>query len=196
MKKIHLLTGPVLFLIAEVILPGGSAEVDARIKLIQNNATAWESGHLLIAIAFVFLLMWVAELYAYVRQKSALTAYAGLLFSTFALAADYGVGTLQLLSLDLVRAKPVELAQPVLSIIAQSPSLLGFVFLPTLGFAIGFGFLALAYFRATRQALPAVLLAAAGLLIAVAGLIQLKVLFVAGALALLAFAVWYIRPNK
>jgi hypothetical protein len=36
MNKVHLLIGPVLFLLAEVILPNGSADPAARITIIEK----------------------------------------------------------------------------------------------------------------------------------------------------------------
>jgi hypothetical protein len=153
-------------------------------------------GHQLIAIAFVFLLIWLGEIYSFIRSGNELTAYIGVLLSTFALAADYSIGILQLLSLDLVRTAPTELAQPVLALIAQSSNLLSFAFLPTIGFIFGFGFLALGFYRRTQQILPASILGLSGLLIATAGILQLKILFILGALALLGFAALFLRARK
>jgi hypothetical protein len=196
MKRLHLLIGPSLFLVAELMLPNGSADPTTRIRIVQTNGLAWGLGHQLIAMAFVFLLIWLSEIYAFLRTGNELTAYLGVLLSTFALAADYGVGILQLLTLDLVRTAPADQAQSVLALIGQSSNLLGFAFLPTLGFAVGFGLLALGYYRRTRQMLPASLLGLAGLLIALASLMQLKPVFILGALALFGFAVLFHTTKK
>lgn len=196
MKRLHLLIGPSLFLGAELILPNGSADPTTRIRIVQTNGLAWEFGHQLIAMAFVFLLIWLSEIYAFLRTGNELTAYFGVLLSTFALAADYGVGILQLLTLDLARTAPADQAQSVLALIGQSSNLLGFAFLPTLGFAVGFGLLALGYYRRTRHILPASLLGLAGLLIALASLMQLKLVFILGALALFGFAVLFHITKK
>lgn len=189
MKKILLFLGPVLFLLAELILPGGSADPAARIAIIQDNSSAWELGHQLVAAAFVFLLLWLGELYNFVRKGNGRIAYLGLLLTTFALAADYGVGILQLLTLDLVQTQPVEQVQTILTMMSQSANLMTFAFLPTLGFLVGFGLLAIGYLRSTQQKLPPVLLGLAGLLIALGGVMQIKVVFILGALALLVFTI-------
>lgn len=196
MKRVHLLIGPVLFLLAEVILPGGSADPAARITIIQTQSLAWELGHQLIAIAFVFLLMWQSEVHRFIRPGNEALAYLGFLLSTFALAADYGIGILQLLALDLVRTAPADLTQAVLALIGQSSNLFRLAFLPTLGFIFGFGLLAIGFYRTTRQILPASVLGLSGLLIAIAGMMQLKLVFILGAIALLGFAVLFIRAEK
>lgn len=191
MKKFLLFIGPVLFLLAEVILPAGSADPAARIAIIQDNSLAWELGHQLIAVAFVFLLLWLGELYNLVREENGRIAYTGVLLAAFALAGDYGVGILQLLALDLVETLPTDQAQSILAMLGQSTNMMAFAFLPTLGFLVGFGLLAAGFYRSVGQTLPAVLLAASGLLIALGGILQMKIVFILGALALLSFtAIW------
>ena len=196
MKNVPLLIGPILFLFAQVILPGGSADPTIRIAIIQNNTLAWELGHQLIAIAFVFLLLWLGEVYGFVRNGNQLLAFLGVLLSTFALTADYSVGILQLLTLDLVQTESASQALAVLTLIGQSSNLLAFAFLPTLGFFFGFGLLAIGYYRTTRQSLPAILLGLSGLLIAIAGILQLKLVFILGAIALLFFTVLFVRTKQ
>lgn len=191
MKRVLALIGPTLFLLAEIILPGGSADPATRMAIIQNHGPAWALGHLIIALALVFLLMWVGEVYGYVRPGNELTAFLGLFLSTFALASDYAVAMLQLLALELVRTQPATMVLQVLETVGRSSSLLALAFLPTLGFFFGFGLLAIGVYRKTRQILPASLLTLAGLLIAVAGVVQIKIVFVLGALALFVFALLF-----
>ncbi len=196
MKRLYLLIGPLLFLAAELLLPNGSADPATRAAIVQNHSSAWELGHQLIAIACVFLIVWLGEVYTSIRKGNELIAYGGLLLSTLALVADYAVGILQMLTLDLVRTQSADQVQAMLTLVGQSSNLLTFAFLPTLAFFLGFGLLAIGSYRSTRQILPAVVLGLAGLLLAVAGLLQLKVVFVAGAIALLVFAVLFVRAKK
>jgi len=79
---------------------------------------------------------------------------------------------------------------------AQSQNLLGFAFLPTLGFIFGFGLLAFGLYRSTRQSLIPALLGLSGLLIAIAGVMQVKIVFILGAIALTVFTVLFIRMKK
>lgn len=196
MKRVVLLIGPTLFLLAEIILPGGSADPSTRMAIIHDHGSAWALGHQLIAIALVFLLLWLGDVYAFVRIGSELTAFLGALLSTFALASDYAVAMLQLLALDLVRTQPATQALQALEVVSRSSNLLALAFLPTLGFFFGFGLLAIGFYRSTRQILPAILLALSGLLIAGAGVMQIKIVFVFGALALLVFAVLFARIER
>ena len=196
MKKYHLLIGPVLFLLAEIILPGGSSDPKTRITIIQNNGSIWEIGHQIIAIAMIFLLIWLFEIYTSIGSQNQAVAYLGVWLSAFAMLADYGVGILQLPTLDLVKSNPADLANPVLALMAQSQNLLGFAFLPTLGFIFGFGLLAFGLYRSTRQPLISALLGLSGLLIAIAGVMQLKIIFILGAIALTVFTVLFIRMKK
>jgi len=149
-----------------------------------------------IALGILFLVLWPGVLYAFVRVGNELTTFFGALFSVFALIADYAVAMLQLLTLDLVRTEPADQVAPVLALVGRSSNLVALAFLPTLGFFFGFGLLAIGLYRRTRQALPATLLAAAGLLIAVAGVMQVKWAFVLGALALAAFALLFASVGK
>ena len=196
MKKYHLLIGPVLFLLAEIILPGGSSDPVTRIGIIQNNGLTWEIGHQIIAVALIFLLIWMFEVYNSINSQNRAVAYFGALLSVFAIVADYSVGILQLLTLDLVRSNPSDLANSVLALMAQSQNLLSFAFLPTLGFIFGFGLLAFGLYRSTRQSLDSTLLGLSGLLIGIAGIMQLKIVFIIGAIALTVFTVLFIRVKK
>lgn len=103
---------------------------------------------------------------------------------------------LQLLTLDLPDTEPAEQVLPVLTLMGCSSNLMVLVFVPTLGFFFGFGLLAIGFYRRTRQALPTTLLAVAGLLIAVAGVMQIKWVLVLGALALFAFARLFASVEK
>jgi len=75
MKKYLLLIGPILFLLAEFILPSGSSDPATRISIVQNNAPAWEIGHQIIAAAFVFLLIWLFEIYRDISTSHPTLAY-------------------------------------------------------------------------------------------------------------------------
>jgi hypothetical protein len=191
MKKLLLFIGPVLFLIAEVVLPGGAADPATRLEIIRNNNTAWELGHQIIALAFVFLFFLVFDVYGKVKDGNGWIASLGAFLSVFALAGDYGIDILQLLTYDFAKSMPGDFGLSALGVMATSSNLLLFAFLPTLGFFFGFGLLGFAHYRKNRAALPAILLALSGLLISAGGMLQNKFVFVFGALALVSFAYFY-----
>jgi hypothetical protein len=191
MKKLLLFIGPVLFLIAEIVLPGGSANPATRMEIIRNNNAAWNLGHQIIALAFVFLFFLVFDVYSKVKDGNEWVANLGAFLSVFALAGDYGVGILQLLTSDFVESTPADFGQSALGVMAGSSNLLLFAFLPTLGFFFGFGLLGIALYRNNRAVLPATLFALSGLLISTGGMIQSKIVFIFGALALAGFAYFY-----
>lgn len=193
MKYILLFLGPALFLLAELILPGGSADPATRIAIVQANDFAWELGHQIVLFALVFLLIWLGEVYSFLRGRNVRLAYLGALISAIALIADYGVGILQLHTLELARNESIELVQRVLTVSGGSSNLFLFAFLPTLGFLFGFGLLAIGFYRSTRQILPPILLGISGLLVALAGILQIKIIFILGALAMLAFTTLFAR---
>ena len=167
-----------------------------RIAIVQNNGSAWELGHQIIVVAFIFLLIWLFDIYGHISNQNQTVAYFGVLLSTFAIVADYSVGVLQLLTLDLVKSNPTDLAKPIVVLMAQSQNLLSFAFLPTLGFILGFGLLAFGLYRSTRQSLLSALLGLSGLLIAAASIMQSKSVFIVGAIALTVFTVLFIRGKK
>jgi hypothetical protein len=55
--------GPSLFLIAKLILPGGSSDVGKLIEIIKANQSTWEWGHRLIIVALALLIPWLARIY-------------------------------------------------------------------------------------------------------------------------------------
>lgn len=193
MKKLLLFIGPGLFLLAQAILPEGSAQTVIRSGIIQANLFAWELGHQLILLALALLIPWLTEVHAVARRGSEGASTLGLVFTALALCADYGVGILQLHVSNLVKLDVANWAQPVMAIMAQDQGLLMFAYLPTLGFVPGFALLAFGCFRHTRKRAPALMLALAGVLIAVAGVMQVKLLFIAGAVVLVAFTVVFSR---
>lgn len=195
MKKFILFIGPVLFLIAEIVLPGGSADPATRLEIIRNNSAAWELGHQIIALAFVFLFFLIFDVYGKVKDGSGWIASVGAFLSVFALAGDYGIGILQLLSSDFARSMPGDFGLSALGVMATSSNLLLFAFLPTLGFFFGFGLLGFALYRNHRAVLPAALFVLSGLLISAGGMIQSKIVFIVGALALVGFAYFYSKTE-
>ncbi|MEW6027883.1 MAG: hypothetical protein AB1554_00215 [Chloroflexota bacterium] len=195
MKKLSLFIGPVLFLIAEIVLPGGSADPATRVEIIRNNSAAWDLGHQIIALAFVFLFFLVFDVYNKVKNGNGWMAGLGAFLSVFALAGDYGIGILQLLASDLVRSMPADFGLSALGVMAASSNLLLLAFLPTLGFLFGFGFLGFALYRNNRAVLPAALFVLSGLLISAGGMIQSKIVFIVGALALVGFAYFYSKTE-
>ena len=190
MKHILLLTGPVLFLLAELIAPGGSPDPARRQALIANNQAAWALSHQLFILAFASLIWWLVRLWA-TLTRAPLLAGLGIVVSGFALLADFGIATLQLLALDAVRTLSPDQALAVITLTSSSQNLLLFVFLPYLGIAIGFVLLAWAIFRQQRR-LYAALLALSGILLSIGGITGSKFVFIIAALTLLAFTLRWV----
>lgn len=76
--------------------------------------------------------------------------------------------------------------------LTSSQILLLCVFLPYMGFALGFGLLAWAMTRRSVPRLPATLLALAGILLTIGGIASSKLILISAALALLAFTLRWI----
>ena len=193
MKHILLLTGPVLFLLAELIAPGGSPDPARRQALIANNQAAWALSHQLFILAFAGLIWWLVRLWATLTHAP-LLAGLGIVVSGLALLADFGIATLQLLALDAVRTLSPDQALAVITLTSSSQNLLLFVFLPYLGIAIGFILLAGAIFRQQRRWYAA-LLALSGILLTIGGITGSKFIFIIAALTLLAFTLRWIWDN-
>jgi hypothetical protein len=193
MKKLSLFIGPVLFLVAESILPGGSADPATRMAIIKNNNSTWILGHQLILLSFLFLIFFTFNVYNHVKDSGGWIASLGAFLVIFALAGDYGIGVLQLLTSDFVQSMPADFGQSALGVMAASSNLLLFAYLPTLGFFFGFAMLGFAIYRKDRASLPASLLALSGLLITAGGMMQSKIVFIIGALALVGFTYFYSR---
>jgi hypothetical protein len=187
-KQFPLLIGPALFLLAEVLSPGGSSDPALRQSIIVSNQGAWELSHQIFIVAFASMIWWLMRLWATLAHHAPIRAGAGAFLSGFAILADLGIATLQLLALEVIRTLPPELALAVMTQMG-SPNLMLFVFLPYLGFALGFGLLAAAMgSRANRgRWLPIVLLALAGTLLTTGGIAGSKILLSIAALALLVF---------
>ena len=84
MNKLALLVGPALFLLAELILPGGSADPATRLAIIRAHSAAWELGHQMISTAFAFLIVWLVDISSVARHGSRLLAGIGVWFTGFA----------------------------------------------------------------------------------------------------------------
>ena len=193
MHKLVLLIGPALFLVAELVLPAGSTDPATRVAIIMANSAAWEFGHQLILIAFAFLLLWLVGITGVVRQSSPLLAGLGLWFSGFAVLANFGVGVLQLVALELVQHGPEQQARSVLQTLAASSNLMTFVFLPYLGLVPGLALLAIALTRRLHAPWLGALLALAGVLICIGGIVQLKALLIVGGAGVVLFTLGLIR---
>ncbi len=168
MKDILVLAGPVLFLLAELIAPGGSPDPVQRQALIAQNQAPWEVSHQLFILAFVGLIWWLVRLWT-TLTRAPLLAGLGMVVSGFALLADFGIATLQLLALDTIRTLPPDQALAVITLTSRSQNLFLFVFLPYLGIAIGCVLLSCAIVRQQRRPY-ATLLALTGILLAIGGI--------------------------
>ena len=174
-------SGPIVFLVAEILLPGGSSDIGKRIEIIQTHTARWEWGHLLIIVALFLMLPWLAQIYREARKGNPPLAFIGVFTTAIAIIANYAIAVLQLLSLEIVQ-ELAETAPAVLGLINR-PNLMVTVFLPFLGFLIGFVLLATSLWQ-SRQRWIAGSLLLSGLFISLAGLLQSKPLFVLAALGL------------
>ena len=182
-----LMAGPILFFMAEFILPGGSMDAEARMGIMRAYTWHWHIGHVIILLAFIMMFVWLMDVYGAATRGLAWQSFAGAMSVVFALLGDYAIGVLQLFSIELVQTNPAA-AQQVLEFMNGSYYLLAFAYLPTLGFMIGFGLLGWSLLVAGRSKTQVTLLVLAGLLITLGGIIQTQLLFWPGSFALLAFS--------
>jgi hypothetical protein len=177
MKKLTLLVGPVLFLVAQTLWPGGSADDAQRVEMIRQNPQMWVLSHQLFVLAFAFLAVWLIS--AYTTARGSALATVGAFFTGFALLADYAIAIEQIMSVAVITS-PLG---------GQSVDML--VLLPyTIGFLIGLPALGIALWRAGVLPLGAGLIALAGVLLVAAGILGVKPLFILAAVALLAGSAW------
>lgn len=182
-----LMAGPILFFLAEFILPGGSMDAEARIGIMRANFWQWHLGHVIILLAFIMMFVWLMDVYGAATRGLTWQSFAGAMFVVFALLGDYTIGVLQLFSIELLQTNPAA-AQQVLEFMNGSYYLLVFAYLPTLGFLVGFALLGWSLLVAGRSKKQVALLVSAGLLITLGGIIQTQLLFWPGSFALLAFS--------
>lgn len=57
MYRILPLLGPLLFLVAQLLAPGGSPDPAQRQTIISDHQAAWELSHQIFVVAFAFLLL-------------------------------------------------------------------------------------------------------------------------------------------
>lgn len=189
--------GPLLFLLAQLLAPGGSPDPAQRQAIIAGNPGAWELSHQIFAVAFAFLFWWLVALWLQRKDSSAWIAGIGAFFTGFALLADFGIATLQFVALEAVRTLPADQALAVITMMSNSQNLQIFVYLPYLGFVSGLGVLALADYRQRRQTLGAALLALTGVLIVAGGMSGNRyILIVAGLVWVIFTWLWVQQVNK
>ncbi len=182
-----LMAGPILFFMAEFILPGGSMDAEARIGIMRAHLWHWHLGHVIILLALVMMFVWLMDVYGSASRGLAWQSFAGAMCVAFALLGDYAIGVLQLFSVELLHSNPAA-AQQVLEFMNGSYYLLAFAYLPTIGFFVGFSLLGWSLLAAGRSKKQVALLVSAGLLITLGGIIQTQLLFWPGSFALLAFS--------
>lgn len=186
-KRALLLAGPLLLLLGQLIAPGGSPDPLQRHAIILNNQPAWALAHQIFALAFAWLLWWLFELRSWLGSRAAPLVTPGAFLVSWALLADFGIVALQFAALDVVRALPADQSLAVLRALGGSANLLAFIYLPYLGFLVGLPMLAWGGYRVHARVLDALLLAGAGLLLALGGLIGSKIALIGAALLLVLF---------
>lgn len=192
-RKLLLVLGPLIFLVAQLLAPGGSPDPAQRQALIANNQAAWELSHQIFAVAFAFLLCWLFDLWSRIKEDAPLLAGIGAFFTGFALLADFGVATLQFVALEAVRALSSDQALTMINAMSNSRNLLTFVYLPYLGFVIGLGVLGWADYRKRRQTISALLLALTGILLVAGGMMGNQIALIGAGAVWVSFTLLY--PN-
>ncbi len=187
MKKLSLLIGPVLFLVGQLLWPGGSADNAQRVELIRQNAAMWVLSHQIFVLAFAFLMLWLIQVYNAAQTRASHLAGIGALFTGFALLADFAIAIEQILSVALVTSPLGSQAASIIGAWRSDPNFGLLVLLPyVLGFLVGLPLLGIGLWRSGHSPLVAGCMALTGLLLVAAGVLGIKMVFIAAAVALMA----------
>jgi hypothetical protein len=187
MNRILPLIGPLLFLLAQLLAPGGSPDPAQRQVIITNNQAAWELSHQIFAIAFAFLFWWLLALWDWLKARWSWLTGFGVFWTGFALLADFGIATLQFVALEAVRTLPADQALAIITAMSNSQNLLTFVYLPYLGFVVGMSLLAWRYYRQSEQRSGAFILVVTGLLLTAGGMTGNRIVLILAGLAWVGF---------
>ena len=183
MKRLFLLIGPIVFLAAQLLWPGGSADNAQRVELIRQNTAMWQLSHQLFVLAFALLVLWLITAFN-VARGSALAAI-GAFCAGFALLADYAIAIEQIMSVALVTSALGAQAPAIIGAWRSDPNFFLLVLLPyTLGFLIGLPALGVALWRAGASPVSAILIGLAGVLLVAGGVTGVKLIFITAAAAL------------
>lgn len=189
MKKLTLLVGPVLFVVAQALWPGGSADTAQRVDMIRQNPQMWVLSHQVFVLAFAFLGLWLISVHSAARESALATI--GAFFTGFALLADHAIAIEQVMSVAVIASPLGSQSVDVIGAWRGDPNFGLLVLLPyAVGFLIGLPSLAVALLRADVVPLGAGLIALAGVLLAAAGILGVKLLFILAAVTLLAGSAW------
>ena len=193
--KIIYLLGAALFLAAQIILPGGQADVGERLQVVRQSPDAWIAGHALIFFSFPLLMAGFARLHEMARLISPGQALFGLLFTLFGLTADAAIASQQLFASGIAESLPGDAALPALTAGFSAQAVLAVVYLPYLLLLPGVLLLALPLFRIHGYRYMSAALLVFGALAVAGGLMQAKWMFIGAGIAL-AFAFWKIPGEK
>lgn len=197
MKSTDLLmfAGAILFLTAQLILPGGTGDPAERVEIMRANPEIWNLGHLLIAASLPFLAVFTLRWYELARLLKPMLSLAGLVLFLWGLFGWYSIALLQLSSQNFLSPDFNENAAIVVGKLGEG-SVLTMAFLPYLFLLPGSILLAAPMVRLKDSRLNAWLLILFGAISVAAGLSQIKVLFVLSGLILLAAAFQFLRSKK
>lgn len=183
MKKIALLLGPIVFLVAQFLWVEGSADNAQRVSLIRDNAAMWILSHQLFALSFALFSLWLTSICMHIRHISLMLW--GAFFVGLALISDFAIAIEQIISVALVMNNP-QFALTAINTWRADSNFGMLVLLPYfVGWLLGPALLAIGLQRSGHRAITAILIGLSGVLLAVNGLIGLKIVFVIAALALL-----------
>lgn len=190
-----LMAGPLLLLLAAFVIPGGNMDAEARIGIMKAFSGRWVLGHVLLLVALLAMVVWLADVYAAALEGLEWQAVAGALAVVLALFSQYGVAALQLYAFELMRSTPGA-AQGLIESLDGSWFLLATLYLPAIGFLGGFSLLAWALRKAGRSKWQLVFLAAAGFFVTLGGVTQLQFLDCIGTLSLAAFSWLHVNTTE
>ncbi|MBK6621050.1 MAG: hypothetical protein IPH04_18570 [Saprospirales bacterium] len=197
MKSTDLLmfAGAILFLAAQLILPGGTGSPAERVEIMRSNPEMWNLGHLLIAASLPLLAVFTLRWYELARLLKPMLSLAGLVLFLWGLFGWYSIALLQLSSQNFLAPDFNENAAVIVGKLGEG-SVLTMAFLPYLFLLPGSILLAAPMVRLKDSRLNAWLLILFGAVSVAAGLSQIKVLFVLSGLILVAAAFQFLRGKK
>jgi hypothetical protein len=187
MKSKVLFAGPVLFMVAQLILPAAATGFEERLLIVQANTDRWISGHLLIMASFPLLGVFFYRWYEMARLNYSRISAIGIWMMLWALMADFCIAAFQLLlpanadaSHAITNNKLIQMA----------------VFLPYMLFLPGAIMLSIPLVRVMEHKTPSIALVMASILLVAGGILQVKIIFILAAAAILLQAILFLRQNN
>jgi hypothetical protein len=174
------LVGPVLYLAAQLVIPATTQEAVTRSSIIRAEAGSWQSGHQLLIVAFVFLLLTLIGLAERARPGGRISTDLGLILAGAGLLGAVAITVIQL----VVVATIAEASLPTQLLVTQvlkSVPLASITTVPVALLVPGMLVIALPLFRAEKSWYLPVAVVLTGVLLVAGVLLASKLLLVLGA---------------